>query len=79
MTANFRNYLFNLFRVIGGLLLLDSVCAVLEQVFQADFAMLRWGIWVALAIAALWFIWRFHDGFFKTGDFLIDDNDHRWR
>lgn len=75
MTKNFRYYVINGFTVLGSLWVADFARAAIEKVLKTDLLELRWGIWIALVIAHVWFVWRFRDGFFRRGDFLCDERD----
>ena len=79
MTKILKDYLISLVSVMGGLGILNSVRSVFEEIFKADLAMLRWGIWIVIGMAGAYFIWRGIDGIFYQKDFWVDEDKRRWR
>jgi hypothetical protein len=81
MTKTFKNYLLNIFSVIGPLVIGYRVCALFDAFPHTEiqqFTQIQVGIVVVGIIAFVWFVWRGYDGFFRKMDFWVDEKDHRW-
>ena len=75
MTKKFRNYLINVFLLVGGFVILNEVRVAFEKIFKVDVIQLRWGIGAFGIIALCWLIWRGFYGFKVKMDFFFDDDN----
>jgi len=81
MTKKFINYLLQILWSVVALSSIYKICGLFETLPHANlaqFAEIRVGIWIFGIVAAIWFVWRGYNGFYRRMDFWIDENNHRW-
>jgi hypothetical protein len=81
MTKKLKNYLLQIFSTVFLIQATYGVCGLFAGMRYADqtqFAQIRLGIWIFGIIAAVWFVLRVYNGFYRKMDFWIDENDHRY-
>jgi hypothetical protein len=81
LTKKFWTWISQVAAAIFLLWRMDLLCTIFGQIPNVDLSQLNFEIGVVKLGAVLWLswlIWRAYQGFFRTMDFLIDENDHRW-
>ena len=81
LTKNFWKWAGQVTALFFLLVRADLIVQLLKLIPNADFSQLYPEVAIIVLIVAAWaawLVWRAYEGFYRTMDFVIDENDHRW-